>query len=605
MKRILIRLLVFMFGFCGLLVFSQNNTEASILKNGVTYIVSTGNDLFNLLTSSTYWNQVGGPPAELNIKVTDDITLPGGLPNIYSKLQKVNVDFAGHQFYVLDQGASVVEIPSDSKAQVTVSNVHIDSNATSNYVTGIPTPAGGLNGWGYLSTYFGILFSSAFAPASIVFNTSAQVTYNNIYYNLPNDLSYNQPLCTYYISVNFTGNNYIRTGVHLQQLAEIPNIKVSDGTTTMIAGDGAAGLASGMFLPFFNQLNNKTFPIDIAPGATLSITNQDTVAPMFAFWGTANAININNSGTLNINGATPNAPIFGSLVNGVSLKANPQAITNFKALGPIFDGTKMGTANFNATLVTGSKTALVSQNAAPFNNSGSWSNSNISVMMGSKLLTYAGGPARGGITDAPNHDISFSFVGGSLAQSFQKSDIFPIPKTADGYDNLNPHFSKQFENGNTASSNMVTNPMDSGALISSSLTPVSLGAGNYDWNYGLDQLSSKDEFLPRTSGDKLHFRIIDTRSAKPNFKITAAYEPDQAQQPFSVWFKHRASDDVSNASQLTGNAQTILTGNQMVSDNGSYSSDFGDDAGLAIRANNRVRTGHYSGVVDWTLVNGI
>lgn len=608
LKKFIVHLLMFFSIIMGFFIINETKIKASIIQqNYNTYMVTSGNDLFQLLDSiSGYWNSRGGPPADLKINVNQAITLPFGLYNINSKIKNVEVDFEGHGFYVADQGGSIIRIPSSSTAKVKVSNLHIETNATSNYVTGIPNTAGTGTGSGYYTTYFGMLFSADFGPAILVKDCAAEITYNNVYYNVPNNLGFNQPLCSYYVPINFTGENYINTAVTGQQVGEIPNIKVSSGNTTIIGGNGQSSmLALGMFLPYFNQLDNKTFQIDVAAGSTLSIIDNDRSAAMFQFYGTNNAIAINNSGVLNMTSNMVNAPLFGGGTTGISLNAQIGATTNLKAMGPVFDGTKMvSSAGVNATLMPNSKTAIISTNAAAFNNSKSWPSSIIQIIVGAKLLTYGGGPGRGGITDAPNHDIPLSYLGSSLVQGYNRSNIPKIPKNTDDYDSLIPNDSKLLQNGSQVSSNSITNPFDSGVLISSTLTPVLIGDGNYNWNYDIDQLPDKDQFLTRTSGDKIRFQVNDTRDTKPKFRITAAYKPNQ-NQTYSMWFKHNASEDVSKATQLNSNEQTIMDGSQMHAQNGVYTSDFGNDAGLVIRANNRATAGKYSGVVDWTVVNGM
>lgn len=296
--------------------------EASITASGSTYTVTSGDDLFNLLTNNkNYWSSQNVPPTDLTIKVANTITLPGYDVSLYSGLTNVKVDFQQHQFYAGSYVASRVLIPRTSSAQLTVANVNNTSNATTNQVTGAPNSAGTGTTTAYLSTYYGMLFSSDFGLSAGTTSCAAQVTYDNVVYNMPNNLAYNQPLCTYFVPINFTGKNKIVTAVSGQQVGEIANLKVSSGTTEIIGGDGSSGLAGGMFYPYYNNLNQADFPIDVAKGATLTLTNKDARAPMFAFIGIANSVTINNQGTLNLNATSAQTTLFGSGTKGVTLNA--------------------------------------------------------------------------------------------------------------------------------------------------------------------------------------------------------------------------------------------------------------------------------------------
>lgn len=112
--------------------------SASITKSDNVYTVTSGDDLFNLLSNSnSYWNG-NTPPDDITIKVANDITLPGSNPNLYDKLKNVNVDFQNHKFYVLGATSSVVSIPTSSSAQLTISNLNESSDSKSNVVSNVP-----------------------------------------------------------------------------------------------------------------------------------------------------------------------------------------------------------------------------------------------------------------------------------------------------------------------------------------------------------------------------------------------------------------------------------------------------------------------------------
>ena len=57
--------------------------------------------------------------------------------------------------------------------------------------------------------------------------------------------------------------------------------------------------------------------------------------------------------------------------------------------------------------------------------------------------------------------------------------------------------------------------------------------------------------------------------------------------------------------QLSTNAQTVLSSNNMSANNSVYTATFDSDSGLLIKANNKAKSGSFSGIVDWTLSNGL
>ncbi|KRN93500.1 hypothetical protein [Pediococcus stilesii] len=388
------------------------------------------------------------------------------------------------------------------------------------------------------------------------------------------------------------------------------NIKVSSGATTLISGSkGDSSTSGGMLVPYWNERNNKRFLIDVAKGASLEIDNNNKADGVISFTGESNSVDISNSGMLKINSNIESAPIFGPLVGGGNLTTNSGSITNLSALGATFDATKMNSnAWMKLKLTAGSKTSIISKDKSPFSNNGPWSNpSNISIASSAKLLTYSGDSAKGGLTDTPDHDIPVTFIGGSVIQGYSHNKITSIPTGVDDYDRLDANDVNPFVGGQTISSSKMDQSTDSGLLVFPTLLSVAMGEGKYYWNYGLDQLPDANQFLSRTTDAPLRFQVFDTRSVNPSFKITAAYvsKQERQRQLFSMWFKHSASEDTSTAVRLSQNAQTILTGSEMKSDGGVYTADYGKDSGLVMLANNRVRSGNYKGLVDWTLVDGV
>lgn len=588
--------------------FSQNNVEATILPDGLNhYSITTGDDLFNLLgNTGGFWNRYGGPPANFTIGVKQEITLPSTQPYIYSKIKNVTVDFQGNDFAVANQTGSVVRIPPTYNAQVTVSNVNNTFYYNINSDRYAPSPSGSGYGGAYYTSDQGMLFSSDASAASSVTSTGAQITYNNVNYTVPGDLQYNQPIVSNYIPINFTGTNHIETGVLSGIIGQISNIKVSSGTTTFISKNNTGRTAPGaMFVPYQNERNGKKFLIDVAGGATLEINNANRPDGVITFNGEPNSVGITNNGTLKINSDA--GPFLGTSTTGFDLTANSGSVSTFSTAGSTLDASKMrSNAWIKMNLMPESKTSIISKNGTPLNKNGAWTSpSNLSIASSAKLLTYAGGAVNGGLTNSSSSDIPVTFNGASVIQGYTRAKIPSVPTTADAYDNLETNDVNIFTGGQTISSNKLDKTADSGLLVYPTLIPDLMGSGKYNWDYGLDQLSNTDQFLSRTSGDPLEFRILDTRGANPSFKITAAYTPKQDHQPFSMWFKHSASESESTANQLNQSAQTVLIGSGMQSAGGIYTANYDKDSGLAIRANNRALSGTYDGVVDWTLVDGI
>ncbi|MDV0432033.1 cell surface protein [Lactiplantibacillus sp. DA1] len=600
-KRFLLQFciaMVSLVGFCFLSVNFQI-VKASITVSGNSYTVTSGDDLFNLLANtSSYWSSSNTPPENMTIKVDNPVTLPSSNSTLYSGLKNVIVDFQQHQFYVASPIASRILVPKTSSAQLTLSNVNNTSNSTSNTVSNVPRPSGDGVGSYYYNTYFGMLFSADFGLSLGTTNCSAQITYNNVVYNMPNSVDYSQPLTTYFVPINFTGTNTINTSVGGQQLGEIPNIKVSSGTTTLNGGNGSAKFDGAMIYPYYNNLNGKSFPIEISSGATLDLKNKDTRVPMFAFIGTNNAVTIDNNGTLNITSTSTNSPttLFGSGTNGVTFNSNDGSKTNIKTGSAAFSS-KMSTVKLVGNFANTSSTVIASTDSSPLYNSSSWGNNSlITVNAGAKLATYSGGDNSGGLTNKGG-TIPFNFVGGSTSQGYTSTDV---PSDADSYLALTPNDSIFNTSGSIVDSDKLTAITDKAMLISSQLIGTELGSGTYTWDYGLDKLASSSQYLSRTSGDVVNFRVIDTRAAKPNFSIMASYTEKQLRQPFTMWFKNGSTE-----TQLSTNAQTILSSNTMSVNNSVYTATFDSDSGLLIKANNKAKSGSFSGVVDWTLSNGL
>ncbi|WP_057803671.1 hypothetical protein [Pediococcus stilesii] len=215
MGREVIRFLVFIFGLTVMAYFSQYRAKAAINRIGLgNYAVDTGSDLFDLLSNSNgYWNRQGNTPENITINVTKDITLPRTQPNIYPKIKNVNVNFQGHEFFVDNQNGSAIIIPPTSTVQVMISNLNTIYTYGTNWYFSAPPSSNRGNFGAYVATRMGLLFSSDSSETKSVISSNAQITYNNVTYIVPRDYRVNQPLSSYYIPINFIGNNHIENGV--------------------------------------------------------------------------------------------------------------------------------------------------------------------------------------------------------------------------------------------------------------------------------------------------------------------------------------------------------------------------------------------------------
>lgn len=579
-----------------LFVQKVHSVEASVTVSGNTYTITTGNDLFNLLgNTNSYWSSSNIPPSDMTIKVSESITLPSSETNLYSGLNNSNItiDFQNNQFFVASNTGSRIIIANTSNAQFTLSNVNNATTSTSNRVNNVPNPSGTGQTTAYYNTYYGILLSANFGSSLGTTKCNASITYNNIKYNMPNDLGVNQPFATYYVTANFTGTNEITTTTSAQQLGEMSNINVMSGTTTLKGGNGTGKFSGAMIYPYYNNTNGKMFNVNVAKGATLNLINNST-SPTFDFTGTNNSLVFNNSGTLNVHSTVLGSLIAGAGTNGATINAADSAITNMSTIGPNFDNT-MTSKVFIMNLAANTQTTLISYNSAPLSNNTVWdSGSGINVTSTAKLLTYSGGYNAGGLTNTTTSTIPFTFLGGNtISKGYTVSGS---PTDVNSYDTMTPNNTKTNAIGTTVSSNTLDGTTDNGLLLTFNIPQLTVTGTNFNWLYSLASLTGTDTLLSRTSGDDISFKVTGTN----NFTVTADYQATQINQPFSMWFK---KDSV--LTELTTTPQTILTTNDMANQSGIYTRTFDKTSGLLIKASNRAKAGTFTGIVDWTLVNGL
>lgn len=596
-KMLIQTLAIFVFVFFVSTSF-QKHVNADIAVSGNTYTITSGQDLFNLLTNSnSYWNSNNQPPQNMNIVVAKDITLPGGLPQLYNGIKNANVNFQSHAFYVSDQGASSIWIPKTSSANLTISNLSVGSNTTTNSATGVPNISGTATTNAFYTSYFGILFSSDYGASLGTSSVSSQITYNNVDYYFPNNISYNQPLCSYYIPINFTGENSITTSNSSQQLGEISNIKVSSGTTSIKGGTNGTSFSGAMIYPYYNNTFNKSFPVDVASGATLNLENQ-SASNMFAFTGTNNSVVINNQGNLNLISTQSSTTFFGSGTLGVSLNCSSGSNTNFNAAGNVLN-TQMSTRKFVANLDAGSNTLLTSSTSSVLKNNTSWTNnSSINVNSGAKLVAYSGGATSGGLTDSSSNSIPFTFnSGGSTAKGYNNVSK---PDNINSYDMIAANDYRYNKDGSTIVSSNLNASSDKALVISSELSLLYPKSDSYSWIYSLGDLPSTKELLPRTSPKDMQFVISDTKDESPSFSVSASYHANDVEQPFSIYFKNN-----ERSVQLSDQNQKVFSEKDMTNTNTLFKQLFDSSSGLLMQADNRVKSGTYSGIIDWTLSGGL
>lgn len=570
--------------------------EASITVSGSTYTVTSGSDLFNLLgNTGNYWSSSNVPPSTMTIKIANSITLPATSPILYSGLNNatIAIDFQKYQFYAASPTESRIIISNTSKAQFTLSNVNNVSSSTSNLVSNVPNVNGSGTMTAYYNTYYGMLLSADYGASLATTNCGASITYNNVNYNMPNDVYYNQPITTYYVPINFTGTNTIIAGNTGQQLGEMSNINVINGTTTLAGGKGSGAFLGAMIYPYYNNTSSKIFNVTVAKSATLNLINNST-SPTFDFIGTNNSLVFNNSGTLNVRSTISGSLIAGAGTNGTTINATDGSITNMSTIGPTFNNT-MASKVFIMNLAANTQTSLVSQSSAPLWNSAAWaSGSGINVTSTAKLLTYSGGFRAGGLTNTTTSTIPVNFVSGNtISKGYTVSST---PTDANSYDNLTPNNTKTNAGGTTVLSNALDATTDNGLLLMFNPPTLLVTGTNFNWAYSLASLPGADTLLSRTSGDDISFKVTGTT----NFTVTADYQPTQSSQPFSMWFK---KDTTLTA--LGATPQTILSNSDMTVQSSVYTRTFDKTTGLLIKANNRAKAGTFRGTVDWTLVNGV
>lgn len=535
--------------------FNAQNSSATITQNNQNeYTVDNGDDLFRILRNdSTYWSNTQNPkPNDLKVNVSREITLPSEIHTL-NNFNSVEVDFHHYQFYVSAVTGSVMKIDQSNNSKITLSNVDINNTTGSNSAYRVPNPNGKSNDNHFYSTYYGILFSPLELYRIPYNKNNPEITYNNVNYNIPNDTYYNQPLCSYYVPINFTGTNNITTTNIGQQLGEISNIHVSSGTTTL---SGSGNFAGGMFTTY---PNNSTFPIDVDSNANLNLINNSNTQMFNNISGST--MIINNSGNLNIKNT--NKSFVPDLTNKFILNAN-----------------------------SNSNTSLISNSLPILPNNIDKNKSSITLNSVAKFLAYSNSP----ISEPAINTI---FNGNGQIQQFNfKSN------PADYNSNLGTYSAKSsFSNGYTRKFGKDLLAAGKYAFsVTSGQKPLQFLTApteNYRWDIPINKLKSYPNYVPRTDGNDFSFNVED--DSQQDFSISASYSSNPTPQPFKMFFKK--DDNAEKDIELNQTPKLILSKNEMDHDGNNYKKSFDTSHGLIIKADNHVKAKSYSGTVDWTVAN--
>ncbi|WP_413628079.1 hypothetical protein R4B61_02545 [Fructilactobacillus vespulae] len=537
--------------------FNAQSSSANITSSGNNYYVTTGDDLFSLLSdTNSYFT--GNKPTDINIKVKNDITLPDSEPNLYN-FNSVNVDFQGHGFYVNNETQSALYITKQNNSNITISNLNINNTTYDNYLTSAPNSNGNYtNARNYYTSNSGMLFTANGDSNG----TNSQITYNNINYYSPNNNRNDVPLSNFYVKTIFTGNNKITANASQSNYFGIlSNIEILSGETTFT---GFSSNSYSMINAYPKK--NSNFEININNGAKLNLNN-NTNKPLFALAINDTNLQINNNGELNI--------ISRNSINDESMAA-------FKL-----------NANEN------SKTLLISQNNKLINNGSCYSSANsiINFQPGSKSLFYSNYPDK-----EPNFTAKFTGTF-NIERYFGVST--PPTNIEDNYTGIQDLTGINSRNNNNINNSSAFFYGDNLVKITSTSAPQKrqlqfnyTPTGPYNWTIPINQLSATRNYVSRNSPQNFKFDVTSDQS--DNFSISAAYNhPNNPNQPFDMIF--RKDNNSNNDIKLDNNSKKIIDKSDMTNSGTNYTKDFDSSHGLIIKADNHVKAKTYTGTIDWTL----
>lgn len=625
MKKYLLRYLTFLLGvgFFFLYSFNSSHVQAQITRSGNTFTITTGEDLFNLLSNEgNYWKTQATPPDnwDLTISVNNTITLPAGIKTLLPQINAVTVNFNNHTFYAADSKGSTIQIPSSKSVQAKVENAIIRPTSGNDQISGVPTPNGTGTMTAYETTPYGFIFSSDNINDAGVKNTQTRLTLNNITYDASAPNRLRVPVNSFYIPIIFTGNNTFITSPQNESPFVTTGVTVESGTTNIDVGQTNQSLLSdAIFKPFRAHYDSDTFSLNVQPSASLNITNRDENASIFGSTSTVYNVKINNYGNLNINSLSEKNSLFGLNIKSGMLNTYAGSTTTIASNGPVVNRqqwvdptSKSSLSTFLVDLGSYSKTALISRKSSVLKNvddngePAPWTpkrNNSISVHPEAKLLTYGGSGADGGgltngfyawIVFQPNLKTVF-------ARGYSKAEA-GIPTSPDSFDNKTSSHSQFVSGPSSWYWNDMKHIYDYGLLIYSTFQILDVDSGHYAWNYSLDQLPDQDQLLPRTSKTPIRFKILDTIDLQPIIHVDVAYHANESDQPFSVYFRRKNDTSL----KLTDTPQTVIFDFDL-NDNkdGTYSVDFDQNSGILIKSSKHAGPGTWTGVIDWTLVNDL
>lgn len=342
-KSIIISILI---GIASFFCLSAKQVSATVtLASDGWYEVTCGNDLISLLqyadsSTASVFNPnfanrdsslegISGRPADLNIRLTSDITIDANNRQMDTNIGNVTVDCNQKKVWSLSSGLGIFFIPTtvNTSRTFTLKNLTMQSSQTTNVApTGqYPDMAGTLaNRTVYVNNIYGYIFSG---QASSTSDFQSQVIYEDVNLDFSSvTASVQMQFMAFWTQkLQFKGDNSFispaTSGRMTDQFSEISNLYILDGKTTFTRNCPTGGTAA-MFERTNTTSDNNTFVVAINTGATLNINNnsQDEI------WSTT-GFQLQNLGTLNISNQATTQTWSGSGKREIILGEN--SVTNW------------------------------------------------------------------------------------------------------------------------------------------------------------------------------------------------------------------------------------------------------------------------------------
>lgn len=600
----------------------NNEAEASITNNNNVYHITTGTDLVNLIGATNvagYWSLTNEAPSSLSISVDKDITIPYINAVINSNIINLDINFNNHMYYVKDQiGSTFIMSRLQANRNVTLHNIQSSSayTGTTNGAVTVPDPtneSGTTNG--YLLSYYS-LFRGQW-ESSLPSSYSGSLTYDNVNINYPSlSDAGTQMFSSYYVPLRFTGqNNFNIKGTPTQEFAEISDLNVVSGKTTMTWGS-AAGY-NGMLTISYAGRNTSNIVVD--SGATWEVNN-NAKKPLFYFGlGTSiNTVNIKNRGTMNWNNLgypITEMPAANAVWTGSQAATNidfgPNSVTNIISNISVLNPGSMGKLTLNAG--SGSQTLLKTNNTTTNANervingagtSGSKINLDAVKLFSMQAQTIPPVQANNIVFDfGSTNPLTIKGFNDNTLNSLFVAELGSIAGDWKTNDQMTPKISGNAHQSNLQSAKRVD--IQPGEIKNINQINPS------NWIYKLaDSIFPNDKskvWLPRNgvTDNQQVFSVFDSRSQEHNFTLQASVAGDTEHQ---YGFKKNGSETVIN---LGIGAQNILQGTDFNKGiNGdpntagklTYTTD--SSHGLLVQSSKSDKAGVFNGTVTYTLVDG-